>query len=144
MPAKSKDLYIEQGTDWQDIFDIFDRLGNPANLVGATGAMEIRSPGGTTVIATLTSENGKLVMLPDTYQIGARLGFAATTTMVPGEYDYDLKVRSAEGIIYRAERGCVEVSEQITVLVPPAATGTAITGNNDEPITGNNDEPITT
>ena len=115
MPASTYDLYIEQGATWLKTITWNDSDGVPIDLTGYTARMQFRSSvTSSTILATATTENGKITL-------GGALGtivitFSATDTTAFEFVSavYDLELVSSSGFVTRLLEGGVEVSKEVT------------------------------
>lgn len=115
MSAGTYDFYIEQGATFTKTVTWKDSNGSPINLTGYTARMQFRpSVNSSTVLASATTENGKIVLGGGDGTIA--ITFSATDTAAFGFISavYDLELASSGGFVTRLLEGGVEVSKEVT------------------------------
>jgi hypothetical protein len=129
MTALNKPLYIEQGATYTLAFQWCepgaDALtpGDPHDLTGFKARMQIRKKQGEAVLASATTDNGKIVLgrNRDGDDLGAASGWIRvelpdedTDNLQTKTAKYDLEVEDAGGRVYRLLQGTVTVDPNIT------------------------------
>ncbi|WP_435007990.1 hypothetical protein P12x_005256 [Tundrisphaera lichenicola] len=127
MTAKTQNITIEQGADFDEPFYVTDSSGSVVDISGASAALQIRpAVGDASLLITLTTaEGGGLTIDGATGKITPFISEDTTTDMAPGLYVYDLKMLTAEGYTRRTHQGNALVSAEITTIeipVNPAST----------------------
>jgi len=119
MTAGTYDLTIEQNATFQ--ISVFWTTSTtppvPINVTGYTAKMQIRpAVGDPTVLATLTTSNGGIIMGDTDGKITLYMSDSTTLafTWVTGVYDLD--VVSPTGFVTRLLEGNVTVSQAVTTL----------------------------
>jgi hypothetical protein len=119
MTAVKHDLRVEQGTDFSDL--TYWKTGATAasaqlvNLTGWTARMQIRaSLTSPTVLESLTTENGGIVLGGTAGSIEIKLTNAQTTAITWSRAVYDLELISSGGLVRRHFYGVVSVSPEVT------------------------------
>lgn len=108
--ATINNLFIDQGTTYSVIVQVFGTTGSPYNLSGFQPAGQIRkSYNSNTVSATFNasiadSPNGKIYL---------SLTAQETANLKHGRYVYDVEVTNGD-IVFRASEGIVTVYPQVT------------------------------
>jgi len=108
--ATINNLYIDQGTTFSAIIQVFDSNGDPFNLSGYSIASQIRKNYSTSTIAatfttdTVSAANGTLSL---------NLTASETGNLKYGRYLYDVEITGASQTL-RAAEGIVVVYPQIT------------------------------
>ena len=108
------DLFIEQGAEFTKSFEWKDSTGEPVDLTGYTARMQIRpSVSSDTVIASLTTENGRITLGGTAGTISLFLGATVTDGISKGGV-YDLELVQTEDNVVRFAEGSVTVSKEVT------------------------------
>lgn len=106
--AQKLNLIIDQGTTFITTFNLNDDNGSPINLVGYSGAAQIRkhytSTNATPMSVSLSS--GGLVTLSMTAN--------TTGTITAGRYVYDVELTDPSGDVSRVVEGIVTVTPGVT------------------------------
>lgn len=112
--AASHNFKIDQGTDASIIF-VLKKKDTPLDLTGYKAAMQVRLAAHTLEPTdTLTSENGRLVIVPTEGKITAKFPHSVTETFKPGYLVYDLEIQNSSGEIKRIVEGRIHVSAEVT------------------------------
>ena len=102
-------LVIPQGADFTEIFTSTETDGSTSNLNGFSGVSKLKKhPSSTsshTFAVGITSTSG---------EVSIAMTAAATTTIKPGRYFYDVYLTSPSGSISRLVEGQAEVTAGIT------------------------------
>lgn len=116
MAAQIKNLVIEQGVTFRFSFRLKEKTsGNPLDLSGYTGRMQIRpKAGSTTVIADLTTENGGISINGSEGRISIYITDEETATYAFTSARYDLEIVSAGGEVVRVFKGSVKLDPEVT------------------------------
>ena len=108
-------LTIYKGQDLEEEFTY--KAGEPAvpvNLTGYSARMQIKKSYASAAVATLTTENGGIVLGGATGKVGLYLGNAATSALAITAGVYDLELVAPSGRVRRFMMGEVEVSPEVT------------------------------
>ncbi len=124
MVAKKLSIYIEQGTDFSQVFPIVDDNGQPADLTGVYAAMQIKVKyGETTSLVTLTTANGGLVVDEINSTLTAIISAAQTNAFIGACEDvYDIKMTLA-GKTTRPYQGLATISSEVTDIQTSGGLG---------------------
>lgn len=115
MPAAIYDIVCEQGATFVRTLTWLDENETPINLQGFTARMHVRATAqATTTVVTLTTENGGIVLTPQTGEIMLTLSATQTDALPPRKAVYDLELVSDTGIVTRLLQGSFTVSPQVT------------------------------
>lgn len=109
MPAVTKNLIIEQKATFRKKMTYRDKFKKPINLTGYGARMQIRSADGS-MIADLSTQNGKIVLGGTAGTIELILSAAETTAMTFATALYDLKLIAPSGDEIRMLQGKVTLS----------------------------------
>jgi len=119
MPASNNDIYIEQGADWNDSFQIVGDSNIPIDITGLIGKMQVReSATSTTFLAEAT-----IVITDPVAGKGTRSISSAQTQAIPvvgnncnilANYVYDFYLIDSEGRAARVTNGIAKVSPGVT------------------------------
>lgn len=121
MTASKIDITIEQGADFEQVFQITDSDITSEELDGATAVMQFRTQfGDPTALLTLTTLNGGLVIDATNRRIASSVGWATTEAMLAGTGLYDIKLLTASGKHKRTHQGPFAVSPAVTLAEPPS------------------------
>jgi len=86
----------------------------PVSLSGYTARMTIKDRVGGTVLATLTSGTGEIVLDNTNKTITATIAAALTAAYSWASGVYDLELESGDGVVTTLLRGTVAVTEEVT------------------------------
>jgi len=115
MSAGIYDIYIEQGATYNQPLVWKDSSGTAVNVTGYTARMQIRKTvDATTIILTLTTENGRIIVGGANGLITLLVSAADTAALTTFCGVYDLEVISPAGVVTRLLEGQVEVSKEVT------------------------------
>lgn len=115
MSAGIYDIYIEQGATYNQPLVWKDSSGTAVNVTGYTARMQIRKTiDATTIILTLTTENGRITVGGANGLITLLVSAADTAALTTFCGVYDLEVISPAGVVTRLLEGQVEVSKEVT------------------------------
>jgi hypothetical protein len=115
MSAGIYDIYIEQGATYNQPLVWKDSSGTAVNVTGYTARMQIRKTvDATTIILTLTTENGRITVGGSNGLITLLVSAADTAALTTFCGVYDLEVISPAGVVTRLLEGQVEVSKEVT------------------------------
>lgn len=109
MPAVTKNLTIEQKATFRKKMTYRDKFKKPINLTGYGARMQIRGADGS-LIADLSTQNGKIVLGGATGTIELILSAAETALMTFATALYDLKLIAPNGDEIRMLQGKVTLS----------------------------------
>lgn len=114
MPAVTYNALIEQGADWELIFEWQNPNGTPIDVTGYTAELQIRtSPLAKTAVLTLTSASG-ITITPLLGKFTVRATAIQTSAITNGTYSYDMEITSPGGYVTRLVQGTATVSPQVT------------------------------
>lgn len=102
-----------RGDTWRRAWELKAPDGTPVDLSGATARLMARDSAGTVVLSASTAD-GSLTITPATGRIDMVVPYAATETISPGAYQYDLEVTYGGGDRQTIERAVLVVLEDIT------------------------------
>lgn len=114
--AANLTLSAQQGADYQPTITWQDGSGNPINLTGYSGKMDIRtSPvNSSPLILSLTTSNSMITLGTTNGVITLDIPAATTLTLTPGTYYYDLFLTSGGGIVYKIAEGTFTLEARVT------------------------------
>lgn len=116
--AATYGLTADQGATFNQVIVWRDPNNNPVNLIGYTARMYINdirtSSVSSSVIETLTTENGSIVLEPSTGSITLTLSAAETSAMPAGKHSYYLELESDGGEVDRLLAGYFVVRSEVT------------------------------
>lgn len=113
MTAKTLDLTIEQGADFEQVF----LVTVPDDLTGFSAYLQIRAwVGNPATILRIDSSGGELTVDTIANAIVANIPAEVTAAIIPGRYVYDLKLASPAGKLYRPYKGSVYVDGEVTTI----------------------------
>jgi len=108
--TEANDAAIVAGSDWHVTLTYLDANGNPRDLTGFDGFMQIRSKPGGTLLADVT-----VAITPEIGEISLSL-VAAETTVIAGQSGvYDLLIQSVTETV-ALMRGRVDILPGVTVI----------------------------
>ena len=103
-------LYIDQGTTYNAIVQVFDDDNEPFNLAGYTPSSQIRKNyAASTVSATFTAN----ILSSSNGTISLNLTASDTANLKYGRYVYDVEI-SKDDVVLRPIEGVVVVYPQVT------------------------------
>jgi hypothetical protein len=111
MSAKQINLVIEQGTDFESTFTIYNENGTKLNLTGFTGASLIKK-------STYSSTSYPFtVSFPNRLggQISVSMGRGNTSLIEGGRYVYDVVITSPNNYTRRVVQGSVLVTPGVSL-----------------------------
>lgn len=115
MSAGIYDIYIEQGATYNQPLVWKDSSGTAVNVTGYTARMQIRKTvDASTIILTLTTENGRITVGGSNGLITLLVSAADTAALTTFCGVYDLEVISPTGVVTRLLEGQVEISKEVT------------------------------
>lgn len=115
MAAADYDILIEQGSTFSLNIVWKDSEGTPIDITGHTARMQIRKTvKSTDVLASATTENGKIVLGGETGTIDVTIPNSETSDLSIKCGVYDLELESDSGIVTRLIQGSVTVSPEVT------------------------------
>jgi hypothetical protein len=115
MSAGNYTWKIPQGTYQERIFTYSDSTGAPFNLTNMTAKMQIRPyKGSSTAMATLTTENGGIILggTEGTVRVIIR---TAQTSAISSDGYYDIELIDADGEVDRFLEGAVLLNPETTI-----------------------------
>lgn len=109
--AVVKNLTIDQYSNWEKTFTLYDQNRNPFNLTNYTAYADIKKYSNTTKIASFACE-----ILPPTANgnIVLSLDYDTLNNIKPGQYQYDVLLVSIDNVKIRAVEGTVTINGNIT------------------------------
>ena len=127
MVAVKRDLYIEQGATFTLGFNWYmagepDEGGNPTQgdpfeLAGASGRMQIRPSIKKPVYAAVTTDDGDGIVFGELGRIDITFTDVKTDLII-SDGVYDLEVVMADGVVFRVLQGGVTCNLNVTRDVP--------------------------
>lgn len=128
MAAGLYDITIEQGADWNLSMTWRDATGQPVNLTGYTGRMQVRETFASKVkVFDLTTENGLITLDPPNGLVSLRIPAAvsaavpvipAKTAWVDGKLAqqlvFDLEMIDQAGVVTRLIQGAALFVPEVT------------------------------
>lgn len=113
MLAGLLDIEIEQGATFELVFIYQDEAGNPFDLTGMTGRMQLRRQfKSEEVIISLTTENGRITFDPYAGKITLKIS-ATDTTPLTGSGVYDLELIDG-ATVNRLLEGSFNICAEVT------------------------------
>lgn len=115
MPAKRRNLTIEQGQTWIDDLLLTQYHGGPPlDLTGASFVMQIRAEiDSDVVLLELSTANGRITTEPLAGIVRRRISAADTAALSFDEAVYDIELRTSDEEV-RIEQGSVALSRGVT------------------------------
>lgn len=109
MAFANRDYGVDQATTWTESLDLWDSAGAAVSLQGASAEMMVRARAKDTgtPLVDLTVANGGIVIS------GNRISLTASSTqtnLLPGAYDFEVKVTYASGVVDSILKGKWRVS----------------------------------
>lgn len=115
MPAGKYDTVIEQGATFKRTITWKDSAGNPVNVTGYTGRMQIRATvDSPTIIHTLTVANGQITLGGAAGTVTLNIPDETTATFTFTDAVYDLELESGTGDVTRLLEGRLVLSKEVT------------------------------
>lgn len=105
--AIKANIVIDQGTDFSAIIDVSDSEGTAYDLIGYTGAAQMRKNSQSSSAHDFTVTLGAS-------QIELTMTSSTTNDIEPGRYLYDVEITSSAGDVTRVVEGIVNVTPGIT------------------------------
>jgi len=113
--AGQYDFSVERNTHFSFSVVWKDSTGAIVNLTGYTAELQIRSSAtSSTVVQSLTTANGKLVITGAQGKVTISMTPAETQALTLRRYVYDLRVVSGTGTATRLIEGSIQVSPEVT------------------------------
>lgn len=106
--ATKTNINLDQGTDFEFIFDMIDDNDQLIDVTGYTGVAEMRK--------YFTSANGyefTVSVNANTSEITLSMNNAVTSTISSGRYVYDCELTDADGKVSRIIEGIVTVNPRV-------------------------------
>lgn len=114
MIAGIHNFTIDQGATWTRVVELQNPDETAYNLTGHTARMHLRREvTSTTIIISLTTENGRIVLGGAAGTITLLLTDELTAT-IPYDCVYDLEIVSNAGEVFRVIRGAVRLNPEVT------------------------------
>lgn len=107
---------MDQGATWTLTIVYEDPSGNPIDLSGNTGRMQLRSKFDSSAVLTLSTSNGGMTITGPTGTIELLATATQMELIEPGLYVYDLELTNGS-IIQRLIQGQMTVRAQVTANV---------------------------
>ncbi len=105
---------INIGATWTRVITWKDEDGNPVNLSGYTGGMQVRSGG--TVVVDLNTSNGMMVLGGADGTITLTISASDTLLIAPGKGVYDLFLMSGSGVVTKLLDGDIIFASRVTAF----------------------------
>ena len=113
--AETYELNINQGSNLSLEIALKNSDGTPLNLTGYTARMQLRaSYTAPDIIVELTTENGRIIIIPLTGVVRLLLDASTTAAFIAKNYVYDLETVSSTGFVTRVLQGEAIVSPEVT------------------------------
>lgn len=109
--AAVKNLYVDQGTDFNAQITIYDDNNSPWNLTGYTGAAKIRK---SYYSSTSVDFAVSFAVARNTGTVILELTAAQTTSLEQGRYLYDVVLTNSSGKKTRVIEGIVTINAGVT------------------------------
>ena len=110
--AITKNLYIDQGANFQMSLTAFDSAGSVLSITSGSGytatgklAKSYLASSKISFVCSITGSTG---------QVSIALGATALSGIRPGVYVYDVEVQSPDGKVYRIVQGNVTIDPNVT------------------------------
>lgn len=114
--AVNVSLVIQQGSDFSHTISLQNSDGSVFVLSGYSGKMQIREVvGGITVLAELSTTNGRMLINGLAGQLTLSLTNAQTAAMTWRSGVYDLEITSGSSVTTRIMEGRVTLSPEVTI-----------------------------
>lgn len=113
--SQRADLKLDKGTDFQCLF-LCSTCNGKVDFGGYSAAMHLKQNPYGKAIDVLTTENGRLVLDRENGAISATFPDEITATYPVCALLYDVKLKSADGYVFRLVHGRIQVNEEITRL----------------------------
>ena len=118
IPARRK-LYCPKGKTFTDLCSLqtgpdCENL-DPWDLAGCTARLQIRSKVDNSVLISLTTENGRIVLNDPTGYININIPAVTTADFPLGYYKYELEVETADEFVFSPFFGTFQVTDEVTV-----------------------------
>jgi len=111
--ASYTELYIDQGTDFENIINLDADDGSPINVTGYHFSSQIRksfySSANAVANITMTIVNNNDGIISMT------MNAATTANIVAGRYVYDVKMKDSSNATSRLVEGIITINPQVTV-----------------------------
>lgn len=109
------DILVDQGATLNRAFFLKSSAKAAINLTGYTARMHIRaSVTDSTIIDTLTTQNGDITIGASTGRVDILIRPADTAAMTPKVYAYDIELESSTGEVSKVVAGKLTVRAEIT------------------------------
>jgi hypothetical protein len=108
------DLVCKKGATF-DRTCTFKADGVAVNLTGYTARMQVRDLESDELVATLTTENGRIILGGSAGTIRMLITAADTADLTTGRHKYDMELVSGGGYVYCPFMGAFEAIEEVTV-----------------------------
>jgi hypothetical protein len=114
MALATYDISADQGSDFSTVITYSDDAGNPVNLTGATGRMQVRRFAGSPA-ANITLTNGSGVALGGVLgTITITISSAALSQVPAGAYVYDIEIVDTSQKVLKVISGNFIVGAEVT------------------------------
>ena len=126
MPAGRYNFLIEQGATFQLELQYKDPSGNPINLTGYSGRLQIRQTVPSTVVLLCLSSSLKPdgtginfsgsngTTSPSSGSIGIYISAISSSLLTFDQAVYDLEIENSSGFVTRLVEGGVQLSKEVT------------------------------
>ncbi len=109
--ALTKNLFVDQYSNWEKTLTLYDQNHNPFDLTNYTASCHIRKYTNTSKIAEIQCE----VLNPPTLgKILLSLSYEDLLDIKAGIYQYDILLISSDDVKIRALQGNIDISGNIT------------------------------
>lgn len=107
----TKNLTIDQYSNWEKTFTLYDQNRNPFDLTNYTAYADIKKYHNTAIIASFDCE----ILSPKTLgKIVLSLNYDALIDVKQGNYKYDVLLVSVDDVKLRVVEGDVNITNNIT------------------------------
>lgn len=121
MAAGKHNFICEQGATfnpvitWREPTAEDGTPGDPIDLTGYSARMQVRpSVASTTVVISLTTENGRISLGGANGEIELLIEDEDTANLPPASYKYDIELESSGGVVTRLLKGSFKVDPEVT------------------------------
>ncbi len=106
-------VQIFRGDTWMRRWELRTAGGTPTDITGATARLQVRDDSDSVVLSASTSD-GRITVYGTQGRIDMVVPYAATESLAPGEYMYDLEVTFSYGTRRTIEQAVLAVAKDVT------------------------------
>lgn len=103
---------LVRGDTWLRTWDLQDQARTPIDLTGVTARVQVRDWTDALVLSASTSD-GRLTVTPSAGRVELRVPAAATESIAPGRYRFDLELTFSDGTRATYESATLLVQEDV-------------------------------